>query len=126
EDPTVRTTRPISRRPLTALGALGALALALSGVLLTATPAAAASFVVSSTDDTGPRSLRQAIIDANTDAAADTITITATGTIALLSSLPQIIEPVTIIGPGVTDLTSDADGHDVFVVSAAIAVTISG
>ena len=62
------------------------------------TPARAASFSVSNVNDSGPGSLRQALIDAAAPG-ADTITITATGTITLLSNLPAVTQSLTITGP---------------------------
>ena len=59
-------------------------------------------FVVTNTNDAGAGSLRQAIIDANAHAGADTITFNITGagphTIAPASTLPSITDPVTIDG----------------------------
>ena len=58
------------------------------------------SFTVTNTDDSGAGSLRQAIIDANALAGADTIDFAIAGsgvqTINLLSALPTITETVTI------------------------------
>lgn len=79
------------------------LMLLLVGLLLLATPARAATFTVTTTADSGPGSLRQAILDANASPGADTITfaIGAMGsqqTIQPTSALPTITEPVTIDG----------------------------
>ena len=65
--------------------------------------ARAAGFVVTNTNDSGAGSLRQAIIDANANSGLDTITfniLPATGvkTIAPLTPLPAITDPVTIDG----------------------------
>src|SRR4051812_36525628 len=62
-----------------------------------------ATFVVTSTGDSGPGTLRQAILDANAAAAPnDTIDFTigpgGVQTIAPLSPLPAITAPVTIDG----------------------------
>src|SRR6185369_5019268 len=74
-------------------------AVAVLGVL---PPARAATFTVTPTADDGPGSLRQAIVDANADAVADTIAFAiATGGIPRimpLSALPAITQPVTIDG----------------------------
>src|SRR5262249_30506086 len=60
------------------------------------------TYVVTTTSDSGAGSLRQAILDANANAGADTINfgIGAGGqqTIAPLSALPTITDPVTIDG----------------------------
>lgn len=69
---------------------------------LIAVPAQAAIFTVINPADSGAGSLRQAIIDANAAAGADTITFAIPGagphTITLLSLLPLITSPVTIDG----------------------------
>ncbi len=62
----------------------------------------AASFSVTNTNDSGPGSLRQAILDANGSPGLDTISFNLVGssgrTIALDSALPLITDPVTIDG----------------------------
>jgi hypothetical protein len=67
--------------------------------------AAAASLTVTSTADSGAGSLRAAILASNDPAVADTITITATGTIELETALSPVIDDVTIGGPGAASLT---------------------
>ena len=57
-----------------ALATAAVLALGLGGALVTAGPAVAATFPVTTTNDSGAGSLRQAIIDANALAGPDTIT----------------------------------------------------
>jgi hypothetical protein len=75
---------------------------ALAGAFLPAAIASAATFTVINTNDSGAGSLRQAVIDANTNAGADTIDfnipIAGLQTIALLSALPALTEPVTVNG----------------------------
>jgi hypothetical protein len=73
-------------------------------------PVQAATFAVTSTADAGPGTLRQAILDANAAAGADTIVFAIPGegphTIALSTSLPEIVSVVTIAGdsqPGFVD-----------------------
>lgn len=62
----------------------------------------AATFTVTNTNDSGPGSLRQAILDANANPGADTIAFNIPGsglqTIELSSALPTITDPVTIDG----------------------------
>jgi parallel beta-helix repeat protein len=76
----------------------------LSFLLLTAVAgqAAAATFVVTHTNDSGPGSLRQAILDANAHAGPDeihfAIGVGGPQTIAPLSALPPITDPVLIDG----------------------------
>ncbi len=83
------------------------LALALSASL------SGATFTVTNTDDSGPGSLRQAILDANANPGADTIVFDIAGsgvhTITPLSLLPIIDAPLTIDGytqPGSAPNTS--------------------
>jgi hypothetical protein len=76
--------------------------LALVFVIIAALQASAATFVVTNTNDSGPGSLRQAILDANADAVADQIAFNIPGTgyhqINATSSWPAITQPVTIDG----------------------------
>ena len=80
--------------------------------------ARAATITVTNTNDSGPGSLRQAIIDANATAEADTIAFNIPGggvkTISPLTRLPAVTQPVTIDGytqPGASPNTL-ADGDD--------------
>ena len=88
---------------------VAALALLCGVVLLGARPAQAADFTVNTAADSGPGSLRQAILDANSQPGADTITFAIPGegvrTISPTSALPAITSPVTVDGytqPGAT------------------------
>ena len=81
--------------------------------LLTA-PLSAATFTVTTAADAGAGSLRQAIIDANAMAGADTIAFNIVGggvhSIVLVTVLPEITEAVTIDGytqPGASPNTND-------------------
>ena len=64
--------------------------------------ASAATFTVTNTNDSGPGSLRQAILDANGAVGADTIAFNIVGsgvqTIAPASALPQVTDGITIDG----------------------------
>jgi hypothetical protein len=53
--------------------ALAAAAVVSGALVVVATPAAASQFTVSSTADSGPNTLRQAVLDANANAGADEI-----------------------------------------------------
>ena len=73
----------------------------------------AASFTVTNTNDSGPGSLRQVILDANASPGTDTITFNIPGagphTIQPASALPTITDPVVIDGytqPGATPNTN--------------------
>jgi hypothetical protein len=79
--------------------------LALSGWLGTGA-ATATTFTVTKTGDTGPGTLRQAILDANANPGPDEIVFAVTyHLVILLTPLPQIAGPLTITGPGASTLT---------------------
>ena len=73
-----------------------------------------ATFTVSNLNDSGPGSLRQAVIDANAAAGADTITFDAggTGIITLTSGGIQILDALTIQGPGSSALIIDGNANN--------------
>ncbi len=66
--------------------------------------ARAATITVTNTNDSGPGSLRQALLDAAPD---DTIDITATGTISLTGGELVVTKSLTILGPGAGQLAVD-------------------
>jgi uncharacterized repeat protein (TIGR01451 family)/CSLREA domain-containing protein len=75
---------------------------------------------------TGECTLRAAIQEANASSVADTINITATGTITLTGDLPTITEALTIEGPGAANLTVDgADSYTHFAVDVGVTAEIS-
>ncbi|HEY6940138.1 MAG TPA: hypothetical protein VI238_01595, partial [Dokdonella sp.] len=82
------------------------------------------TYVVTTTSDAGPGSLRDAL---QTATPGRTITFAVTGTITLASPLPPIRVPLGIAGPGAANLTlSGADAWRVLFIDAAGAtVTIS-
>ena len=90
---------------------------------------ASTTFTVMNTADSGPGSLRQAIINANTNTGADAINFQAglTGTITLTSGqLPAITENLTIIGPGALVITvSGNHASGIFEIASGVIVTIS-
>ena len=67
-----------------------------------ASVAQAAGYVVTNLSNSGAGSLRQAILDANATAGADTITFSVSGTILLLLTLPDVTDAagLTIDGTG--------------------------
>src|SRR5262245_54529938 len=87
--------------PLSALGAADA-------DRADAVPAATV-FTVTTTEDSGPGSLRQAIADANRAPGPDTIRIIAHGTVQLASTL-LITDEVTLLGPGADLFAVDGGG----------------
>jgi len=92
------------------------------------------SILVTNTNDSGTGSLRQAITDANANAGSDSITFLAglTGSITLLTALPDLSTPMSINGPGALLLTvrrSSAGGTPSFRilnVQGGNTITISG
>ena len=84
--------------------------LAISSCLVAAT-AHGATFTVTNLNDSGAGSLRQAVIDANAAAGADTIAFDAgvTGTITLTTGGMLVTDALTIQGPGPAALTIDGN-----------------
>ena len=66
-----------------------------------------ATFQVTTTNDAGAGSLRQAILDANNTDEADTITFSVTGQINLTSGELLVTDDIEINGPGADQLTID-------------------
>lgn len=62
--------------------------------------------LVTTTADSGPNSLRQAIINTNAGASGDTITFTVSGTISLASPLPPVLQK---------NVTMDTNGNTITV-----------
>jgi len=99
-------------------------------LLLATAPLAAATFTVTNTNDSGPGSLRQAILDANANVGLDTIAFdipssdpgcVASGvcTIAPASTLPQISDSVVLDGytqPGSSPNTDPAGDNAVLLI----------
>jgi len=117
--------RPPRGRPALVAGAV------LAGIV----PAAAATFTVTNANDSGPGSLRQAILDANSAAGPDDIVfaVSPPATISLLSALPSIADPLSITGLGAANLTIRRDSgaagsFRIFDIgpASAPAVTITG
>ena len=66
---------------------------------------------VTNLNDTGAGSLRQAVLDANTDGSGDIVFQSGlTGTIALASILPSITGNVDLTGPGANQITISGQG----------------
>lgn len=122
-----------TKQQIRGIGGIGAAVASGAALALTAgAPAEAATFTVSNLNDAGSGSLRQAVLDANTAAGADTITFQAglTGTILLTSGQLSIEDSVDVQGPGPSVLTvSGNDSSRVFYVydsASTLDVTISG
>lgn len=96
-------------------------------------PALAATFTVSNLSDSGPGSLRQAVLDANASPGADDVVFTPglTGTIMLTSGEILIADSLTVHGPGAGVITvSGNDQSRIFHVENpadfSLDVTLSG
>ncbi|MFO0844182.1 MAG: hypothetical protein U0797_17565 [Gemmataceae bacterium] len=84
-------------------------------------------FTVSTLADSGNGSLRQAVLDANGHAGADTIRFTVSGTIALTTGQLGVTDALTVQGPGAGRLAvSGSDASRVFHIAGGVAATISG
>ena len=99
--------RPESRRVPhhRAITRAGVVAAVFAALFVPAPPARAATFTVTTTDDAGPGSLRQAVLDANGSPGADTIDFTVSGTITLGSGQITVTDELTIDGPSASALT---------------------
>lgn len=96
-------------------------------VCMAATSAYGATITVTSLDDAGAGTLREAITTANGSAGADEIVFNAglNGVIPLASDLPAITEQLTIAGPGPRNVTISGQNTR-RVLSANASLTISG
>lgn len=89
-------------------------------------------FFVTNTNDSGPGSLRQAVLNANATAGNDTICFTgagAVGTIVLTSGNLTLTESVKITGPGAANLTISGNASNRFFLDGSggtLTLTISG
>ena len=86
-------------------------------------------FTVLNTNDSGPGSLRQAILDANTNAGMDVIEFapSAYGTITATSGELLITDCLFINGPGATNVAVNGNAASrVFNIGSGITVTIAG
>jgi hypothetical protein len=117
-------------RKILRIAAGGSLLLGTAGAGLVVAPSAgAAAFEVTNLDDAGAGSLRQAILDANASAGADSITFApdVAGTIVLTSGELPVTGGVTITGPGSSVLAvSGNDNSRIFAIEADDAVVITG
>ena len=109
------------------IGVLGlGLLLMLAGLALPAPAVRAGNFTVTNLFDSGPGSLRDAIIQADT-APGSTIGFAVTGAITLTNPLPLLTADMAITGPGAAQLTvNGTNASAVFTLSGPITVSISG
>jgi predicted outer membrane repeat protein len=126
--PTAHTPFSHSDTPFGVRSSVLGILLALNALLFFAHPTVALDLLVYNNDDSGPGSLRQAIID-NNASGSDTIVFSnvVTGTITLTSGELLINKALTIVGPGPTNLAVNGNGASrVFhITSNAITVFIS-
>jgi hypothetical protein len=102
-----------------------------AGALAYPAGASANSYPVTDPGDSGPNTLRQAIIDANASVGVpDTITfaLPPASTITLTTgALPSIADNLTIQGPGASELTVSGNATSrIFFVNSSVTVSISG
>jgi predicted outer membrane repeat protein len=110
------------QRVLPAAAALASLA----SLVFSIAPAQAATYAVTNLNDSGSGSLRQAILDANANPGADTITFGVTGTVTLASPLPAVTDTLTISGPGASSLTiSGNNANQVLQIGGGITVGVA-
>ncbi|CAG0954766.1 hypothetical protein BURK1_00395 [Burkholderiales bacterium] len=83
--------------------------LATIAALALSSQASALTYVVSSLADSGPNTLRQAVLDANANAGLDDIQFSVTGTIVLTSGELVVTDSVNILGPGARSLAVSAN-----------------
>jgi Ca2+-binding RTX toxin-like protein len=129
-----RRSRRIEHRRTTAAKrtVVAGAGLSLGVTLATGASAEAATFTVSNLNDSGAGSLRQAILDANAVAGADQVTFQSTlsGQITLAGQLPNITDPLNILGPGADKLTVSGNNNSrIFYLYPTVhgtPVTISG
>ena len=89
-----------------------------------AIPVDATTITVTNTNDSGPGSLRQALVDAND---GDMINFAVTGTIGLTSGELLVDKSLTISGPGADNLSVNGNAKSrVFHIGPSETVTISG
>ncbi|GEM_PF-1857649 len=103
---------------------------ALGAVLLNTQTAQAATFTVTSTANSGPGTLRQAILDANANGAvADTIQFNIPGAgphvISLLNALPSVGSNITIDGVTQPGAACGASSHTLLIVINGSALPVS-
>ena len=116
------------------LAAGGSLLIGGAGAALLVAPsvgATASTFTVTNTDDAGSGSLRQALIDANNNAGADTVVFDAavSGTITLTTGRLEATESVVVQGPGSANLSvSRATGQIFYLYKSGVSndISISG
>src|SRR5579872_103462 len=92
-------------------------------------PGWAATFTVVNLADSGPGSLRQAVVDANASPGANTVTFAdgLTGTIGLTTGQMTITNGLTITGPGAGVLAIDGNQQSrIFTVGNGVTVAIAG
>src|SRR5262245_34633906 len=84
---------------------------------------------VTTLEDSGAGSLRQAILDANADPDQDTITFEVQGTINLSAALPNLSSNIDLQGPGADQLTvrrNTGGNYRIFTVASGATVVLSG
>ncbi|MBD2705100.1 SBBP repeat-containing protein [Spirosoma sp. BT702] len=102
-----------------------------ASVGITVNPCPFTTYSVTNTADAGAGSLRQAMLDvmASTCPGPFTITASVSGTINLASVLPEIVDDVSFIGPGASNLTirrSSGGNYRIFTIPNTNTVSFDG
>ncbi|MFN8595362.1 MAG: choice-of-anchor Q domain-containing protein [Anaerolineae bacterium] len=124
--PLARFVKPIALVSGAALVAVLSVTLALHSASVTKAHSLSTTFTVTNTNDSGPGSLREAIVNANTLGGDDVIDFNLSGcpcVIVLSSTLPVIVGTLEIVGPGADQLAIDGN-NSVRVFEANIAPVI--
>jgi hypothetical protein len=106
---------------------LGAFAAVAAAATVAVSPAQGATFTVTTPDDSGPGSLRQAILDANGSPGADTIDFGVSGIVTLTSGELLVADTLIIAGPGAASLTiSGSNASRVLKVASGASLNLDG
>ena len=107
---------------------LGIAVLAGSAVLATgvlAMPLNSVTFTVTSLDDSGPGSLREAIDSANASPGADAVSFEVDGTILLESTLPNVTDDLSIDGTGHSIIVDGNGSYQIIEVSLGVSLSLT-
>lgn len=97
--------------------------------LLAVAPARAATLQVTNAANSGPGSLRSALLTANSNGVGDVVRVETTGTVQLLSPLPPLSTAIEIRGPGASAFIvrrNSGGAYPVFWVFDGVKAAISG
>jgi predicted outer membrane repeat protein len=84
------------------------------------------TYTVSNTDDSGPGSLREAILAANASSGPDVVQIQVDGSLFLESPLPVVMEDLTVDAAGFEFIIDGASQYRIFEVPAGVTLQLTG